>query len=259
MISSIYTIGRPVVPDAVAARLERIFRSAIDTHGSVTVFFRADDIGPPSKNFSRMMNLFVQYHTPLCLAVVPAWMTRPRWEAMRQYISEDPALFCWHMHGFLHRNHEPDGKKQEFGPARTPADLRHDLSKGVWRLQTLMGDALTPVFTPPWNRCSLEAMMQLKQLGFKGVSRSAGSRPQVPEGITDLSIHVDLHTRKEPVAQDGWEGLCNQFDAHLGARPCGIMLHHMRMNTNAFDFLAYLLHFFSRQKRVKTVTFRDLV
>ena len=56
-----------------------------------------------------------------------------------------------HQHGYDHTNHETEGKKQEFGPAR-PADAhRRDIQTGRDRLRDLLGDAFDPIFTPPWN------------------------------------------------------------------------------------------------------------
>lgn len=264
MISKIYDAigtteeGRAKLPQDLDRDIRHLFEKAICADTPPRIFFRADDIGPPSQNFTRMMMLFIKFKIPICLAVVPTWLTQPRWETMTPFW-DTPELFCWHMHGYCHKNHETEGKKQEFGPARTRQNLEHELSRGLSRLESILGDQFFPVFTPPWNRCSTAAMDCLRQLGFKAVSRSFGSRPPVPEGFLDISVDVDLHTRKDKDARTGWAKLVKELERALSSGTCGIMLHHMRMNDSAFLFLEYLLEVVAGQKGLETVTYKDLV
>jgi hypothetical protein len=98
------------------------------------VFFRADDIALAGRQFADMLAVFARHEVPLALAVVPAWMTSLRWKTMKQMTTGDAKLWCWHQHGWRHQNHEPCGKKQEFGPARAAEDIRKDLDRGRrWR------------------------------------------------------------------------------------------------------------------------------
>ena len=120
--------------------------------GDATIFFRADDIAVPASNFTRLLKMFSQYRVPLCLAVVPAWLTRPRWQALKRVAPNTASLWCWHQHGWRHVNHADQGKKQEFGPLRSQDDLEHDVKCGRHRLENLLGQNFYPVFTPPWNR-----------------------------------------------------------------------------------------------------------
>nr|NJM01228.1 hypothetical protein [Desulfobacula sp.] len=163
-ISGIYQSQDPGLLGKIRDGVREQLRTA-PAGQEIKIFFRADDIAAPSKNFSRMMGLFLKYQVPLCLAVVPAWLTPKRWEAMAEFREKGRDLFCWHMHGYRHMNYEPQGKKQEFGPARTARVVLNDLIKGRERLETIMGKDLTPVFTPPWNRCSRDALMMLKKPG----------------------------------------------------------------------------------------------
>ena len=206
-----------------------------------------------------MMELFLKYKTPLCLAVVPSWITSQRWKTMDVFSKKGEGLFCWHMHGYRHINHENKGKKFEFGQSRLSQELFNDLSKGQARLQSIMGDILTPIFTPPWNRCSLKTMLILQELGFRGISRSHGSKPLPPDGFNDFPVHVDLHTRKDKHAKQGWQNLLKEFDRGLEYKACGIMIHHMRMNNQAFIFLEYLLKLFSGYKQITILTYEDLL
>ena len=259
MTIDIYESITTCVPEDIRTEIEQITASAAAQNPPVNIFFRADDIAVPSKRFHRLMELFLTYQTPLCLAVVPAWMTRLRWKAMRSYINRGSRLFCWHMHGYRHKNHEKTGKKQEFGPARPHRDLSSDLEKGDRRLSRILDTQLTRVFTPPWNRCSSETMLILQQMGYAGISRDHDARPGAPEGFPDFQIHVDLHTRKEKAVKTGWRKLFHELETGFSSKRCGIMIHHMRMDNRAFLFLEFLLALFSRSPGVKTLSYDDMI
>jgi len=224
----------------------------------VRVFFRADDIGVPSRSFSRLLAIFSRQQAPLALAVVPAWLTQPRWRFLLRASTGNRRRWCWHQHGWRHVNHEKRGKKQEFGPARTPAMLEADLLRGRKRLQALMGDRFTPIFTPPWNRCSREALALLKAHGYLAVSRDAGARATGPLGPPDIAVNVDLHTRCESDAQDAARGLAAELRYAFARGTCGIMIHHRRMNAAALEFLALLVGTLAAHPRVHLVDMRDL-
>lgn len=205
------------------------------------IFFRADDIGVPGEGFAKLVNLFRRKQVPLTLSVVPAWLTRPRWLQLQKLCGKDLRLWCWTQHGWRHVNHEPHGKKLEFGPKRTAARKRHDLWLGFQRLSQLMGKVFIPAFTPPWNRCDEETLTSLQGLGFQALSRSLGAQPPAPATITEYPVTVDLHTRKEQDTEDGWRNLCEELRENLAKGFCGVMVHHQRMNQGDFVFLDQLL------------------
>lgn len=103
-------------------------------------------------------------------------------------------------------------------------------------------------------------MALLKNIGFKAISRNHGATPAVPEGLIDLPVHVDLHTRKERDAGQGWDNLLEEFKTGIVSnRACGIMIHHMRMNRQAFVFLEHLIASFTENPRIKLLSFSDLI
>ena len=249
------------LPADIASRTERCIAAGCEqkTHRREScIFFRADDIGAPGKQFTRLIKLFSHHKVPLCLAVVPAWLTRPRWLALKSVCTKDASLWCWHQHGWRHINHEVTGKKQEFGPARSREELEHDIGCGKQRLENLLGTNFYPAFTPPWNRCDQKALDVLKILGYAAVSRSRGSSPP-PKGLPTLDINVDLHTRKEKTSRIGWENFFNELQLAIASGRCGIMIHHQRMNQAAFDFLELLLMALGRNKKLNRVHFKDVV
>jgi len=50
-----------------------------------------------------------------------------------------------------------------------------------------------------------------------------------------------------------------EFTRGVDSSACGIMIHHMRMNDQAFIFLEYLLELFTAYKKINFVTYNDLI
>jgi len=234
-------------------------RELIASRDTGYIFFRADDVVVPGKSLARLMELFTQYSVPLSLAVIPAWLTKPRWRQLKELGKKAPSLWCWHQHGWRHVNHECQGKKQEFGQSRSPSQIKKDLVKGKRRLEMYMGKDFYPVFTPPWNRCSNVALKIIKELEYHAISRSQGSVPPTPEGLADFQMNVDLHTRKELQPNESLNHLLAELKGSLLSGSCGIMIHHRQMNEAAFSFLNFLLSILVRWRGLNFVHFNDLV
>jgi len=248
------------LPSDIVSKVERCVAAgcAKKSHsGDIYIFFRADDIAVPGQQFAHLLEVFSQNRVPLCLAVVPAWLTRQRWRALKNVAQKTASRWCWHQHGWRHINHEIEGKKQEFGPARSRADLEHDIRRGRQRLENLLGKSFHPVFTPPWNRCDQKTLDLLKEMDYAAISRSRGSKPPPPTGLLNFDVNVDLHTRKEKRPGVGWDNLFTDLQQAIGSGRCGIMIHHQRMNKAAFDFLDILLQALKRQKTLQLVHFKE--
>jgi len=254
----IYDAINRSIPVDIKQRLTLTLEKGLSLNPETRFFFRADDIAVPGKNFSRMMELFLSSRVPLNLAVVPAWLTRKRWDAMASLAGRGGTLFCWHQHGWSHVNHETAGKKQEFGPSRARAQVEKDLEKGKARLELLLKHRAFPFFTPPWNRVSGEAMEVLSGLGFKGLSRSSKGLPLPPAGLKEFPVHLDLHTRKDKTMDQGWESFFKEMALGMESTACGIMIHHMRMNESAFIFLEFMLQLIVQYNHAGCVRFSDL-
>ncbi len=226
--------------------------------GEAKIFFRADDIGVPGKQWSQLIQLFLDNSLPLCLAVVPTWVTENRFATLQELTGKKNSQWCWHQHGWLHRNHETEGKKQEFGSGRTATVQVDDLKKGQIRLQRILGNEFAPFFTPPWNRCSLDTLNGLQQLGFRAISRSKNANPPSPLHFPDIQINIDLHTRKETEPEKCWKNLLAELTQGISNGTGGIMIHHQRMDQSAFDFLALLLRLIHQTPNLHPVLFQDL-
>ncbi|OGR16192.1 MAG: hypothetical protein A2X81_08540 [Desulfobacterales bacterium GWB2_56_26] len=258
-ISSLYFMTH----DDAAARIARRIEAGCErATGQPQVFFRADDIGIPSRSFAGFIALFRKHSIPLCLATVPTWLNEKHLAELRLITGTaagPSGQWCWHQHGYIHHNFELSGKKQEFGPAREPAELRKCLAQGRDRLLRLLGDDFCPVFTPPWNRCGEATLRALADLGFQAVSRSRGARPEAPAALPDFQVQADLHTRKEQSPELAFAALLNELEDSLASGRCGIMIHHQRMNARALQLLDILLGQIKNKRKLIPVHFGDLL
>lgn len=255
-LSQLYRSSLPEVEKQITTAIEEGCRRS---ERAPVVFCRADDIGIPSEGFTQLITCFKKHKLPLCLATVPAWLTADRLSQLHETTGFSKTQWCWHQHGYVHRNYELAGKKQEFGPARSYSDIDASLAKGKKRLDQLLGPLNQPVFTPPWNRCSQETLQALQALDFKGISRSRGAKPQTLQSLPDFQVNVDLHTRKETSPEHGFNKLLEEIEQGLASGRCGIMLHHQRMNRRAVALLDILLHCLKKHPQLFFVHFGDLL
>jgi hypothetical protein len=253
--SSLYLINHPGIGDKIGRHMDRGCQRAAQRP---LIFFRADDIGVPSRGFAQLIACFQKHRLPLCLATVPAWLTTARLKELRRLTGTGSAQWCWHQHGRVHRNFETSGKKQEFGPARTKSDIHTSLFQGKERLADLLETDFHPVFTPPWNRCGSDTLQALVDLHFTALSRSKGARPETLPALPDYQVNVDLHTRKEASPELALENFLHELEHGIASGLCGIMLHHQRMNRPALLMLDTLLDLIAGNKKLLPVHFGDL-
>jgi len=204
----------------------------------VDVFFRDDDAGWGDDRLLELITRFEGYGLPLDLAVIPAELTNGLAERLR---ARHVGL---HQHGYAHVNHEREGRKCEFGPSRNYLQQRNDIAAGRDILDALLG-RIAPIFTPPWNRCTLDTAHAALDLGFSVLSREHRAEPFGLDGLAELPVHLDV-ARLSP------EELDERFAALVGdGRPIGVMFHHAVMDREAFDRAAELLHLLARHDSVR--------
>jgi hypothetical protein len=184
----------------------------------VDVFFRDDDAGWRDDRLLALLDLFDEHALPLDLAVIPAALGNALAAELR---ARAGPLLGLHQHGFAHRNHEPGGRKHEFGPSRTHAEQCRDIERGAGRLRKLLGDAVDgSIFTPPWNRCTHVTARCLHELGFATLSRESRAEPFGVPGLGELPVHVDW-CRLEAL-----EIATRLATAIAQPGAAGVMLHH---------------------------------
>ena len=249
------------LPTDLSSRTQRCFEDAcanFSINHPGYIFFRDDDVAVPGKQFAQLMQLFSKLRVPLNLAVVPAWLTRARWKSIAPARQSAVDLWCWHQHGWRHKNYEATGKKQEFGPGRTRAALESDVLRGKQRLESLMGENFFPVFTPPWNRCDERTLRLLRENGYLAVSRNQNPNNSNLKALPDFCVNLDLHTRKDRTPHSGWANFLEELQRRISSGMCGIMIHHNRMNAAAFDYLEILMEMIVARQELQVVHFRDL-
>ena len=224
----------------------------------VTLFFRADDIGVPGRNFFRLLTLCMDFEVPMAFSMVPAWTTAARWEKIYKTAKKKANLWCWHQHGWRHANHELIGKKQEFGSSRSTEKLCNDIDRGRDKLESLLGNDFFPLFTPPWNRCDQRTLSHLSRKKYYAVSRFTNSTPKSLYELPDFFVNIDLHTRKEADPAQAWNNLLDDFASAFKYGYCGIMLHHQQMSAGAFSFLELLFSFVVHSKHIRLTSMDNL-
>lgn len=197
----------------------------------VPVFFRDDDAGWADGRLLALLDVLAARGSrpgpggasavPVDLAVIPRALGPG---LARELLARDVGL---HQHGLAHANHEREGRKHEFGPARRAARQRADIAEGRERLAELLGDRVDPIFTPPWNRCTIATGRCLAELGFAVLSRESRAEPLGLPGLRELPVHVDF-VRLAP------EDIAARAAARIRAGgPLGVMLHHEEMDAGA--------------------------
>ncbi|BDC52113.1 polysaccharide deacetylase [Bryobacterales bacterium F-183] len=203
---------------------------------NIDVFFRDDDADNDIPQLRRLLHLFASRQTPLSLAVIPGTLQ----PAAAHMLARLPLSFELHQHGWMHANHEREGRKCEFGPARTFAEQFRDIEQGRNRLRDMLGSGrVAPVFTPPWNRCTGDTARALLDLQFNVLSKDRSAAVGMPE----MSIAVDLFTWKQGATLKPLTQLATEIEtcAKANAGPVGILLHHKVMLEDAFATTATLL------------------
>lgn len=201
-------------------------RSVIDASDEqVRFFFRDDDAGWDDDALERLLDVFEPHGMPLDVAAIPAAMTPRTVELLTARQSAGRNDLVVHQHGFAHVNHEPEGRKSEFGVSRSVGEQADDIGAGRELLRSLLGD-LSSVFTPPWNRCAPWTAEVLRDLGVAVLSRDLSAGVAGVPGLLELPVTVDWFAKRKrlPVNRTGRGELL--ADMARGPGPVGVMLHH---------------------------------
>lgn len=202
-------------------------------------FFRDDDADRDVPELRRLLDVFGAREVPLSLAVIPGTLTADGAGLLRASASRMPLEL--HQHGWMHVNHEPSGRKCEFGPSREYDQQRNDIEQGAARLKDLLNGFVSPVFTPPWNRCTVSTCRALADLGFALLSRDRS--PAIDAvAIPEIPIAVDIfHWKQGPRLKSAVEIEDEIIAAASATEPTGILLHHKVMNSEAFEMIEQLV------------------
>jgi hypothetical protein len=225
----------------------------------VTVFFRDDDAGWGDAQLCQLLDLFARYNLPIDLAAIPTALTPMLARELLHRMAASPEKVRVHQHGYAHANHESAGRKCEFGVSRNKATQKRDIQAGKQRLQELFEGRMDPIFTPPWNRCTVETGECLLELGIQVLSRESGAIPLAIPGLSELPIEIDwfAHRKKVRLLPVEWsEHLASKL---AGPAPVGIMFHHAAMEAAEMDAASELLAALSAHPNVRFRTMLDTI
>lgn len=205
------------------------------------LWVRDDDAMAPTPELERLLRLLSRHRLPALLSVIPM-RAEPTLPAM---IGGFPLVEIA-MHGAWHRNHAPVGRAlEETAPDRGRSVIVAELADARTRLRDLFGTSAGRWYVPPWHRISARVAELLPDLGFEGLSTFDTMRHGCPR-LVERNTHVDL------IDWDGGKGRSVEAVARAlatalaharadGARPLGILTHHLEHDETAWSALAALL------------------
>ena len=225
-------------------------RQALDESDSrIDFFFRDDDVGWANDEFRTLLAGFRQHSVPLDIAAIPNALTAELADELCTLHAETPAMVGIHQHGFAHTNQEDFGRKCEFGSSRTHQDQYRDIQFGKMKLERMLGSAVDPIFTPPWNRCTAITGECLRELGFRVLSRDATAPSLALSGLKELPISIDWFAKKNG-KRLSFQSLGTLLARTVKQRqPVGIMLHHELMSAAERELLSELLVLLSTHRQ----------
>ena len=230
-------------------------RGALD-EGPCTVFFRDDDAGWGDERLWALLDLFDRRSLPVDLAVIPAEL-HPRLAAELTVRARAGAVRL-HQHGYAHVNHEPAGRKCEFGPSRPYDAQAADITRGAAILADAFGDVVEPAFTPPWNRCTAVTADVLADARFAVLSRDSTATPLPGARIPEVPITVDWFGSRKGARWTPYE-LADRLAAAVGTGgPVGIMLHHAVTDEGELAALSALLALLTTHPSTQAVSLAAL-
>ncbi|WP_424984906.1 polysaccharide deacetylase family protein [Microbulbifer sp. S227A] len=212
---------------------------------TLPLWWRDDDAITATPQLERLHDLARRLDMPVHLAVIPAHAQPSLTGVIGPHMV--PVL-----HGWAHANHAPPHeKKAEFGAHRDPGTLLAELERGRARLRTLFGDALAPMFVPPWNRIAADLPARLPGLGLRMLSTfTPRARADAAPGLRQINTHLDpINWRAGKTLHDP-DTLIRQVADQLAdrrenradpAEPYGILTHHLVHDAAIWDHTEALL------------------
>jgi hypothetical protein len=235
-------------------------RRALDVRATpLAIFFRDDDGGWADDRLFALLDTVALHGFPIDLALIPTAVGEPLAGDLLARIHGGSSIGV-HQHGFMHLNHEVEGRPCEFGPSRAARAQLGDIDAGRRALLDLFDAFLDPIFTPPWNRCTSTTGHCLMQSGIAAISRDRSAAPLDIDGLTDCSVRVDWFARVKGkrLEWDEWAGHMAQ-EVQEATGPLGVMLHHAVMDDNELRAFGDLLKTLATSASVRGLPMRAVV
>ncbi|MEE2945315.1 MAG: polysaccharide deacetylase family protein [Pseudomonadota bacterium] len=209
---------------------------------TLPVWWRDDDAIEPTQQLEKLLELSAETGVPVHLAIIPREATKALAERIIGDANVVPVV-----HGWSHTNYQPKTEtKCEFGNAR-PLEIRSEqAAEGLRRLQTLLGERVSAMFVPPWNRVPADFFPELGKIGFHSVStcNPRASQELVP-GLAQINTHIDpLYWRPskklshpELIVEKTARLLKKRRQGKLdNTEPFGLLTHHLAHDDRAWEF-----------------------
>jgi len=211
-----------------------------------TLWWRDDDAAAPSRRLDSL--LATAGEVPVALAVIPALADQALAARLDRSVKTPVRVL---QHGWRHLDHASGGKKSEFPPSRSRAEIAADLADGRTRLVALFGACALAVLAPPWNRFDDTLLPLLAANGIRAISRVKARPAAWPTpGVFAANVHVDLVAWRDGREFVGEAAALGGLAGHLQARRCGaadpdeptgILTHHLVQDEATGAFLGRLL------------------
>lgn len=223
-------------------------------------FLRDDDVDEDEASLRSLLKICLHHEMPVNLAVIPGRLTESATALLNECVQQNPKLVELNQHGWLHLNHEGEGKKCEFGLSRSFAEQFADIVAGQSKMNEAFGQNWFPAFVPPWNRCTAATATALDQLGFRALSRDTGQTPFEVCRFSEFPITLDLFRWRGGAALRLPEELATELTQQIISNDrIGLLLHHKVMTEVAFALLSELLQLFNRFSIIQRHTFQSLL
>ena len=227
--------------------LDQELRTWQDQGLTLPLWWRDDDAIEPTPHLDRLTDLSEKLGLPVHLAVIP----RDATQALANHLATTPQLIPV-VHGWAHQNHAPQGeKKAEFGAHRPVEQAMADAGRGLDVLRKLLGEAVTPMFVPPWNRISDDVVQELAGMGYKSLSTFKPRKAtEAAPGLQQINTHLDPIHWKGSRSLVPPQQLLDQVTQQLisrrngladNAEPYGILTHHLVHDSAIWGFTEALL------------------
>ena len=210
------------------------------------LWWRDDDAIKPTSALNQLCDMANRLGLPVHLAIIPAFVE----DRLADTVSDHPLIPV--VHGWSHQNHASEGHKRAEYPANRPlADMTDEIAKSLSTLTDMFGDALCPIFVPPWNRVTPELIAELPRAGYTALSTFTPRKtPNAAPGLTRINTHLDpiaWHDGKSLITPATLiEQVSRQLaDRRTGAadndEPYGILTHHLVHDAAIWDFSEQLI------------------
>lgn len=225
----------------------------------VRIFFRDDDAGWANDRLYALLDVFGQFGMPIDLAVIPEALDQTLADELLSRRQHAQHLIGLHQHGLSHTNHEPVERKCEFGSSRSKNQQKTDIAQGQTILRAAFGNALDPIFTPPWNRCTQDTVECLEELDFRLLSRDSTATRFESTTLQQVPVHVDW-SRLLKTSSDALTALGSTIASQLKQNSLtGIMLHHADMDSENLQGLAELLAVLANHNNVQRILLKESI